>query len=81
VIPLDICLPDINGYEVAESIRRVSPYSRIIFVTAEASHAVAIAALVAGAMGFVTKQNASNDLIYAIREVMQGRKFLSQNLT
>ena len=81
LVLLDISLPDINGFEVASRIRQVSPDSRIIFVTANDSRMIARAALSDGAMGFVSKQNAVGELLPAIRAVMQGKQFLSQNLT
>ena len=81
LVLLDISLPDINGFKVASRIRQVSPDSRIIFVTANDSRMIARAALSDGAMGFVSKQNAVDELLPAIRAVMQGKQFLSQSLT
>ena len=81
LVLLDISLPDMNGFEVSERIHQVSPDSRIIFVSANNSRMIAQAAVSDGAMGFVSKNNAVDELIPAIRAVMQGKQFLSQNLT
>jgi DNA-binding NarL/FixJ family response regulator len=81
LVLLDISLPDINGFEVANRIRQVSPDSRIIFVTANNCRVIALAAVSEGAMGFVSKNHAVDELLPAIRAVMQGKQFLSQNLT
>jgi DNA-binding NarL/FixJ family response regulator len=81
LVLLDISLPDMNGFEVAKRIHQVSPDSRIIFVSANNSRMIALAALSDGAMGFVSKQNARDELLHAIQAVMQGKQFLSQNLT
>ena len=81
LVLLDISLPDMNGFEVSERIHQVSPDSRIIFVSANNSRMIAQAAVSDGAMGFVSKNNAVDELITAIRAVMQGKQFLSQNLT
>jgi len=81
LVLLDISLPDMNGFEVSERIHQVSPNSRIIFVSANNSRMIAQAAVSDGAMGFVSKNNAVDELITAIRAVMQGKQFLSQNLT
>jgi DNA-binding NarL/FixJ family response regulator len=80
LVLLDISLPDMNGFEVSKKIHQVSPDSRIIFVTANNSRMIALAALSDGAMGFVSKQNAVDELLPAIRAVMQGKQFLSQSL-
>jgi DNA-binding NarL/FixJ family response regulator len=81
LVLLDISLPDMNGFEVSKKIHQVSPDSRIIFVTANNSRMIALAALSDGAMGFVSKQNAVDELLPAIRAVLQGKRFLSQSLT
>jgi DNA-binding NarL/FixJ family response regulator len=70
-----------NGFEVAKRIHQVSPDSRIILVTANNSRMIALAALSAEMMGFVSKHNVVDELLPAIRAVMQGKQFLSQNLT
>ena len=81
LVLLDISLPDMNGLEVANRIRQVSPGSRIIFVTAHASRIIARTAISEGAKGFVIKQNAVDELLPAIRTVMRGKRFLSLELT
>jgi DNA-binding NarL/FixJ family response regulator len=81
LILLDLSLPDMNGLEVAKGVRQVSPDSRIIFVTAHTSRILAREAISEGAMGFVSKNNAVDELLPAIRAAMQGKRFLSQNLT
>jgi DNA-binding NarL/FixJ family response regulator len=81
LVLLDISLPDMNGFEVANRIRQVSPDSRIIFVSAHTSRTIAKAAMSEGAKGFVSKQNAVDELLPAIRAVMRGKRFLSQMLT
>ena len=81
LILLDLSLPDMNGFQISQKIRQVSPDSRIIFVSANNSRMIAQAAVSDGAMGFVSKNNAVDELIPAIRAVMQGKQFLSQNLT
>jgi DNA-binding NarL/FixJ family response regulator len=80
LILLDISLPDMNGLEVAKGVRQVSPDSRIIFVTVHTSPILARAAMSEGAMGFVGKNNAVDELLPAIRAVMRGKRFLSLEL-
>jgi DNA-binding NarL/FixJ family response regulator len=52
---LDIGLPNLNGIEVARQIRKLSPKTKILFVTQESSADVITEALSLGAMGYVIK--------------------------
>jgi|GEM_PF-1129663 len=52
---LDIWMPDMNGLEVQEALRKDSPDTRIIFISGRDDPSVRQAALEAGAFGFLTK--------------------------
>lgn len=69
VILLDIGLPTLNGIEAARRLRRVSPNSKILFVSQESSADVVQEALSTGACGYVVKSKAS-DLLTAINAVL-----------
>ena len=51
LVLLDIGLPRLNGIEAAYRIRKLSPHSRILFVSQESSADVVEQALSSGAMG------------------------------
>src|ERR1700720_1700779 len=55
LILLDISLPALNGIEAARRIRKLSPQSKILFVSQESSADVIEEALSLGAMGYVIK--------------------------
>jgi DNA-binding response OmpR family regulator len=55
LILLDMSLPTLNGIEGARQIRKLSPTSKIIFVTQESSPDVVQEALNIGACGYVIK--------------------------
>jgi DNA-binding NarL/FixJ family response regulator len=74
LILLDIGLPTLNGIEAALRIRRVSPMSRIIFVSQESSADVIEGALSVGAMGYVIKTHAKRELLNAVRTVLEANK-------
>lgn len=80
LILLDVGLPTLNGIEVARRLRRVSPASRILFVSETRSADVAEEALNAGAGGYVLKSDADSELLPAIRAVLEGKRFLSASL-
>jgi DNA-binding NarL/FixJ family response regulator len=80
LILLDIGLPTLNGIEAARRIRRVSPGSKILFVTETRSAEIAEEALRTGAGGYVLKSEAESELLPAIRAVLEGKRFISANL-
>ncbi len=80
LILLDIGLPHLNGITAASQIRKVSPKSKILFLTQELEPAVAQAALSSGGDGYVIKAHATQELIAAIEAVLLGKKFVSPRL-
>jgi DNA-binding NarL/FixJ family response regulator len=79
LIVLDIGLPSLNGIEAARQIRKVSPKSKILFLSQETSTDVVQEALGLG-MGYVAKTNAGSDLLAAVEAVSQGGRFVSAGL-
>lgn len=77
LIMLDIGLPTLNGIEAARRIRKLSPISKIVFVTQESSPDVVQEALGLGALGYVVKAHAGRDLITAVEAAREGRLFVS----
>jgi DNA-binding NarL/FixJ family response regulator len=80
LILLDIGLPKLNGIEAARQIRKLTPESRIIFVTQESSADVVAEALSFGARGYVLKMRAGGDLLIAMEAVLEGKQFVSCGL-
>jgi len=76
VVLLDIGLPNLNGLEAARQIRKVSPHSRIIFVTSHNDPDLVDEALRIGASGFVIKADAASDLLSAVSAVMRNQRFV-----
>jgi DNA-binding NarL/FixJ family response regulator len=77
LILLDIGLPTLNGIEAARRIRKVSPKSKILFVSENRSPDVAEEALSTGAEGYVVKSDAARELLPAIKAVLEGKRFIS----
>jgi DNA-binding NarL/FixJ family response regulator len=59
LILLDIGLPGLNGIEAARQIRKLSPESKIVFVSQESSGDVIEEAMNSGAFGYVVKAHAA----------------------
>ena len=73
---LDLRLPDMNGIEVIERIRRRYPEAKIIVLTTYLGDVQALRALRAGALGYLLKATLRLDLVDTIRAVYQGKRRL-----
>jgi CheY-like chemotaxis protein len=80
LIVLDLGLPTLHGIEAARRIRKLSPESKILFVSQESSAVVVQEALRMGALGYVVKANAGSELLPAVEAVLAGRQFVSVGL-
>jgi len=80
LIVLDIGLPTLSGIEAARRIRKLSPQSKIIFLTQESSADVVREALNLGAKGYVLKRNAGSELLAAVEAVRRGGEFVGRGL-
>src|SRR5262245_43363000 len=75
-IVADIAMPGVNGLTAAVSILATRPDARIVFVTVQDSRAVIRKALDCGALGYVLKCDAGNELVIALRTVLYGGHYL-----
>jgi DNA-binding NarL/FixJ family response regulator len=80
LILLDINLPTINGFQVVPEILRLSPSSRILFLTQEPSAEIAEEALRLGAHGYVVKTDAGSELLKALEAIRREERYLSRRL-
>jgi DNA-binding NarL/FixJ family response regulator len=80
LILLDIGLPILNGIEAARRIRKISPASKILFVSENRSADIATEALSTGACGYVLKSHAASELLPAVETVLAGKRFVSAGL-
>ena len=70
-ILLDLMLPDMNGYQVCEEIRRVDPRVPILMLTAKSQEADKIRGLDAGADDYVTKPFSVGELVARLRALFR----------
>ena len=80
LVVLDIGLPGLNGLEVARQIRTISPESKVVFLTENASCDLVELALNGGAKGFVIKSAFARDFIPAVEAALEGRQPLTADL-
>jgi DNA-binding NarL/FixJ family response regulator len=76
LIVMDIGLPKLNGLEAARQIRKLSPESKILFLSQESSEETVLEAICIGAMGYVVKFDAGSELLVAAEAVLRGERFI-----
>ena len=81
IVILDISLPGINGFDIAAEMQQKNIATKIIFLTMHNDPLTARKAMQSNASGFVIKDNAFEDLLYAIRAVSSGGKFVSPSIS
>lgn len=77
VLVLDLGMPDGSSSEAIRELRNQAPEMQIVIVTMEENPVFAQRALEAGAIGFVLKDSAEEDLPEAVRLAARGEQFLS----
>ena len=74
---VDISMPRLNGFQAARLLKKEQPDARILFLTVHEDPAAVAEALAIGVAGYVLKRSAAADLIPALRQVLQGGRFVS----
>ena len=76
VIVLDLVMPRKDGIQAAAEITQENPGARILVLTSFAEEDKLVPAFKAGAVGYLLKDSAPQDLLHAIRDVAQGASTL-----
>jgi DNA-binding NarL/FixJ family response regulator len=80
VLVLDITLPGRSGLEVLKDIKHECPKLPVLILSMHSEDQFAIRTLRAGAVGYLTKENASEELVKAIRKILGGGRYVSSAL-
>lgn len=78
VAVIDISMPEIGGLEVIHRLRPEFPELPILVLTMHEEQQYAVRVVEAGAMGYITKKSAPEQLVTAIRKVHDGSRFLTE---
>jgi DNA-binding NarL/FixJ family response regulator len=74
VIVCDISMPGLDGITAAATILRRNPDARIVFVTVHGDALVVQTGLATGALGYVLKLVAGDELVPAVRAALRGER-------
>ena len=79
LILLDLSLPKLNGMEAGRRILKISPQSKIVFLSQDSSMEIVRGALRLGAAGYLLKSDAT-ELPLAINAILRGEVFVSRRV-
>ena len=77
VLVLDLMMPGVSGLEVTRIVCQQFPETSVVILSMHADESYVLAALKNGAAAYVLKDAGADDLLQAVREVVQGRRYLS----
>jgi len=80
VVVMDIAMPELNGIETTRQLRDRCPSVKVIILSMHSSNEHIYQALQAGALGFLVKESAGQEVIAAVRAVQAGRRYLSHRI-
>jgi DNA-binding NarL/FixJ family response regulator len=78
VIVTDISMPGVDGITATAAILRTDPTARIVLVTVHADRSLVDRGLSTGALGYVMKLRAGDDLVPAVHAALRGERYASQ---
>lgn len=78
---LDIDMPELDGFAVAQELQKRKIGLEIIFLTMHSEEEIFQAAMDLDVKGYVLKDSAVSDIVAAIKSVAKGRPFLSPSLS
>ncbi len=80
LIILDVHLPGGESYQMISTLRAIQPDVRILIYTGNEEQKQALQFLKAGANGFLSKTEPTEEIAVAIRTVMRDRKYMSEDV-
>ena len=81
IVLMDLSMPRMNGLEAIKEIKRSNPETKIIALTVHKTEEYVLATLQAGADGYVLKDATHSELVMAMLNVLDGRRYLSPGIS
>ena len=80
VVISDLTMPGKSGLEALQEIKKINPALPVLILSIHPEEQYAIRVLKAGASGYLSKDTAPDELVNAVRRVMQGKKFITLSI-
>ena len=80
LVVLDIGMPGRSGLDILKEIKSQRPELPVLILSMYPEEQYAVRVLKAGASGYLSKESAPDDLVKAIRQISQGKKYISPTL-
>lgn len=81
VVLMDLAMPLLNGTDATAQIIENQDTAKIVMLSMHSTVEHVFRALQAGALGYLRKESAGNEVVDAVRAVHSGRRYLSQKIT
>ena len=81
LVLLDLNMPDSDPFNIVQFINQNCPQTKTLIITMSSEESYAYRFFQEGVMGFINKSSPNERLLSAIKLVMSGRKYISENLT
>jgi DNA-binding NarL/FixJ family response regulator len=81
IVLLDLTMPRLNGMEAIREMKRVSPKTKVVVLTAHKSQEFVHATFRVGAAGYVLKDAEHAELLLAMRSVLKDKRYLSPDVS
>lgn len=81
VVIVDIGIPMLNGIEVTRNILKRNPKTKVVILSMYGDEQTVMAAIKAGARGYILKEDASEEVVKAIQQVVEGRAYFSGQIS
>ena len=80
ILIVDLMMPNLNGLEVLKQVSHRSPKTRMIVLSMQSAEPYVVETFRSGAIGYVLKDSAPDELIIAIRQALLDSRYLSPKL-
>ena len=80
IIISDISMPNRSGIDFIKELKEVQPKTPILILSIHPAEQYAVRTIKAGASGYINKESAPEELIIAVNQLLNGKKFITQDI-